>query len=829
MENNQDIDKRFNDASRLSEEPAVFPGFDKVWEKVEEQLDKKEEKKRILPVWFPYGIAASLIMGLGAFYFITKDKISESSTPLIVKNRTETHPEKNSVRTTDSIVKSKIEKEIEASELSEKLPDLAYEHAKIPEDISRGTARHKNDEIFALKHSDYSTDEYDIKKKDQTVIPGPPIKEKQWDDTTGTKSIEQVVVTGRTATKNNSIQTAASSTVPSNYIASNTNVSQALAGRVEGIQVQAYGIQRRNRNEIANKAGTPDMGYVHNNSPIVIRGMKSLNTTNEPLIIVNGKVEGRNYFSTLNPEKIEKMEVVKGAAASALYGSRGANGVIVVKTKRLSRKEKRRMEEMQKTISQYKPNLVSDHEGYDEFVENPFELTKNQPLSTFSIDVDNAAYSNIRRMINNGQAVDKNAVRIEEMINYFKYTYPQPKNKDPFSVNTEYSDAPWNPDHKLLKIGLQGKNIAMDKLPASNLVFLIDVSGSMDSPNKLPLLKSSFKVLLDQLRPQDKVGIAVYAGSAGMVLAPTSAQEKGKIMLALDNLQAGGSTAGGAGIELAYKMAQENFIKDGNNRVVIATDGDFNVGASSASNVQALIEEKRKSGVFLTCLGFGMGNYKDNMLETLADKGNGNYAYIDNLQEANKFLGKEFAGNMYAIAKDVKIQIEFNPKYVSSYRLIGYENRKLKNEDFTNDKIDAGELGSGHTVTALYEIIPTGTGSAFLPKDNSLKYTRTESSGDFGSELATVKFRYKKPDGEVSEGISQIVGNASGKLSSASPDFKFASSVAWFGLVLRKSDLILKKDFSEIENLARQGKANDTEGYRSEFVRLIESYKSISK
>lgn len=829
MENNQDIDKRFNDASKLSEEPAVFPGFDNVWAKVEEQLDKKEEKKRILPVWFPYGIAASLMIGLGTFYFITKDKTHESSEHLIVKNRTETHPEKNSVRATDSIVRSKIEKEIEASQLSQKLPDLAYEDAKIPKDRGRVAAAQKNDEIFALKRSDYSTDEYYIKKKDQTVISAPQIKGRQWDDTTTTKSIEEVVVTGLMATKKNAAQSSASSTIHPNYIASNSNISQALAGRVAGIQIQAYGSQRRNRNAMANKPGTPNIGYLNNNNPIIIRGMKSLDSTNEPLIIVNGKVEGRNYFSTLNPEKIESMEVVKGAGASALYGSRGVNGVIVVKTKRLSRKEKRRMEKMEQTINQYKPNPVSDNEGYDEFVENPFELTKNQPLSTFSIDVDNAAYSNIRRMINNGQAVDKNAVRIEEMINYFKYTYPQPKNNDPFSVNTEYSDAPWNPDHKLLKIGLQGKNIAMDKLPASNLVFLIDVSGSMDSPNKLPLLKSSFKVLLDQLRPQDKVGIVVYAGSAGMVLTPTSAQEKEKIMLALDNLQAGGSTAGGAGIELAYQLAQENFIKGGNNRVVIATDGDFNVGASSTSNVQALIEEKRKSGVFLTCLGFGMGNYKDNMLETLADKGNGNYAYIDNLQEANKFLGKEFAGSMYAIAKDVKIQIEFNPKYVSSYRLIGYENRKLKNEDFTNDKIDAGELGSGHTVTALYEIIPAGTKSEFLPKDSSLKYTRTESSGDFGSELATVKFRYKKPDGDASKEISQVVGNASVKLSSASSDFKFASSVAWFGLVLRKSDLISKKDFSEIENLARQGKANDTEGYRSEFVRLIESYKAISK
>ncbi|NML69218.1 VWA domain-containing protein [Chryseobacterium sp. RP-3-3] len=476
-----------------------------------------------------------------------------------------------------------------------------------------------------------------------------------------------------------------------------------------------------------------------------------------------------------------------------------------------------------------KKQIDYNDEEYASLVENPFELTKNQPLSTFSIDVDNASYSNIRRMINYGGKVDKNSVRVEEMINYFRYDYPQPENKRPFSIHTEYNDSPWNPEHKLLKIGLQGKNIPMDNLPNSNLVFLIDVSGSMDAANKLPLLKSSLKVLLNQLRPQDKVGIVVYAGSAGMVLAPTSAKEKDKIIEALDKLSAGGSTAGGAGIELAYKLAQENFIKGGNNRVVLATDGDFNVGASSNTDLETLIEEKRKSGVFLTCLGYGMDNYKDNKMETLADKGNGNYAYIDNIQEANKFLGREFAGSMYAIAKDVKIQIEFNPKYVKSYRLIGYENRKLRNEDFKNDKIDAGELGSGHTVTALYEIIPVNSTSELAPKESKLKYTTTSNSQNFGDELATVKFRYKKPDEDKSIEINQVVKNSEESITSASPDFKFASSVAWFGLVLRDSKLIGKKDLSDIEALARQSKGNDEEGYRSEFLRLVESYKTISK
>jgi Ca-activated chloride channel family protein len=420
-------------------------------------------------------------------------------------------------------------------------------------------------------------------------------------------------------------------------------------------------------------------------------------------------------------------------------------------------------------------------------------------------------------------------VRIEEMINYFKYNYPQPKNNQPFSINTEYNDSPWNSKHKLLKIGLQGKDVPMDKLANSNFVFLIDVSGSMNAANKLPLLKSSFKVLLEQLRPQDKVGIVVYAGSAGMILPPTSAKEKNKILNTLDNLQAGGSTAGGAGIELAYKLAQENFIKGGNNRVIIATDGDFNVGTSSTGDLQTLIEEKRKSGVFLTCLGFGMGNFKDNRMETLANKGNGNYAYIDNLQEANKFLGKEFAGSMYAIAKDVKIQIEFNPKFVKSYRLIGYENRKLKNEDFTNDKIDAGELGSGHTVTALYEVIPADVKSEFLPKESDLKYTKNTNDENFSDELATIKFRYKNPDGDTSSEIVQVVKNSNENLSSASDDFKFASSVAWFGLVLRNSDLIKNKDLIDVEKLGKKGRGNDDEGYRAEFVRLVEAYRNLNK
>ena len=468
--------------------------------------------------------------------------------------------------------------------------------------------------------------------------------------------------------------------------------------------------------------------------------------------------------------------------------------------------------------------IFTDDEDYGTIIENPFTSPKSEPLSTFSIDVDNASYTNVRRFINQGQTVPKDAVRVEEMVNFFKYNYEKPTGNHPFAITTEYGDCPWNEKHKLVKIGLQGKEIPNDKLPNSNFVFLIDVSGSMNSQNKLPLLKESMKVLVNQLRKNDKVAIVVYAGAAGMVLPPTSGDEKETIIKALDKLSAGGSTAGGAGIELAYKMAIENFIKGGNNRVILATDGDFNVGASSNKDMETLIEEKRKSGVFLTCLGYGMGNYKDSKMEILANKGNGNYAYIDNIQEANRFLGKEFKGSMFAIAKDVKIQIEFNPKHVQSYRLIGYENRKLRPEDFKNDAIDAGELGSGHTVTALYEIIPTGVESSFNQDIADLKYSEIKiAPKDYSDELATIKFRYKKPDGEKSIEMVETIKNNVISLAKTSEDFKFSAAVAWFGLKLRDSKLVTNKTSKDIKALALQGKSKDEDGYRSEFIRLVEA------
>ncbi len=470
-------------------------------------------------------------------------------------------------------------------------------------------------------------------------------------------------------------------------------------------------------------------------------------------------------------------------------------------------------------------NQVSSNESYDKIEENIFKMVTTAPLSTFSIDVDKAGYSNIRRMINHGQKIPKDAVKIEEMINYFSYNYPQPKRNEPFSIITEVANSPWNTNTKLVKIGLKGKDIATENTPASNLVFLLDVSGSMNSENKLGLLKSAMEVLVDKLREEDKVSIVVYAGAAGTVLEPTNGNNKEKIMEAIDKLRAGGSTAGGEGIKLAYKIAEENFIKDGNNRVILATDGDFNVGASSDRAMEDLIEEKRESGVFLTCLGFGMGNYKDSKMETLADKGNGNHAYIDTMQEAKKVLGTEFFGTIYTIAKDVKLQVEFNPKKVQAYRLIGYENRLLNDEDFNDDTKDAGELGSGHTVTALYELIPVGVKSEYLKDIDDLKYTNTKISNSKTDELLTVKFRYKEPDGDKSKLIVKTLKDSNADIKKTSEDFQFSAAVALFGQQLRDSEFISTKNRADVIQLAEAGRGNDDEGYRAEFIRLVKSYK----
>jgi len=460
-------------------------------------------------------------------------------------------------------------------------------------------------------------------------------------------------------------------------------------------------------------------------------------------------------------------------------------------------------------------------EGYNRITENPFlEVLKN-PLSTFSIDVDTASYTNVRRFINNGKLPPHDAVRIEEMINYFSYDYPQPRGNRPFSFNTELTDTPWKPGNRLLLIGLQGVKIATENLPPANLVFLIDVSGSMEQENKLPLLIKSFKLLVGQLRRQDTVAIIVYAGQAGLALPATSGADKHKILAALESLQAGGSTAGGEGIKLAYRIAGENFKKHGNNRVILATDGDFNVGESSDAAMERLIEQKRRDGVFLSVLGFGMGNYKDSKMQKLADRGNGNYAYIDNLLEARKVLVSQFGGTLLTIAKDVKLQVEFNPAKVSSYRLIGYEKRMLRQEDFADDTKDAGELGSGHTVTALYEIVPADGVSA-AKQELTYQTTQIKDGAKASDELATIRFRYKKSDGETSREIVRKIPATAVALNKASENIRFAASVAAWGLVLRNSEYKGSANYAQILELARRAKGTDTQGYRAEFIRLVE-------
>lgn len=475
-------------------------------------------------------------------------------------------------------------------------------------------------------------------------------------------------------------------------------------------------------------------------------------------------------------------------------------------------------------------------EGYTAIHENGFKDVFHNPLSTFSIDVDKASYSNVRRFLNMGQLPPIDAVRIEEMINYFNYDYPEPEGKHPFSVYTEISQCPWNGSHQLLHVGLKGKSIDKDELPPSNLVFLIDVSGSMSAENKLPLLKQAYRMLVNELRSEDRVAIVVYAGAAGLVLESTPGTEKAKILAALDQLESGGSTAGGAGLKLAYKVAQENFKEEGNNRIILATDGDFNVGNSSNAEMERLIEEKREHGVFMTVLGFGMGNYKDDKMEIIADKGNGNYAYIDNIQEARKVFITEFGGTLFTIAKDVKFQIEFNPARVKGYRLVGYENRLLNDEDFNDDKKDAGEMGAGHTVTALYELIPAGSSEA-LKSIDALKYQAygeekaeaAQVKADPKAELMTVKLRYKQPDGNTSTKVEIPVKGKVLELDETSDNFRFSASIAEFGLLLRNSQYKEDASMEHVIAMAKGARGEDEEGYRSEFMKLVKLADSLKE
>ncbi len=851
MENQDKLYEQFKGAAGKAERKG-FDRMEAVWNRVEEKLDRKKKRKGAI-LWRYGSIAAVLLilLALGGRFFNNHQPVLPEQTPetqvttIDYEKVEETfNPESKDSQAVEAVVvnddinKNNTPKNPQHKYITigdEKINLKSLEKHPVGDTIyfqngAKGLVT--NDKKVRIWESKSDMEEFRIKagvtaKKESFNSNNESNKKRL----TSPKYFNNVASADEGYySRNKKSFSALENKAEESNIESATDIEdRANASVIQSLQGQVAGLN------IATGSGQPG-----SDSTIILRGTGTINGNAEPLFVVDGIPVDEDGFRSLNHSDIASFSILKDAAATSIYGNRGANGVIVITTKNanLSKKELRKLKRERRrakkeeaaqpeaiNFMEFQPvnkKIQIDQEDYEMFEENAFENPALAPLSTFSIDVDNASYTNVRRFLNSGQIVPKDAVRVEEMINFFKYSYPQPKGDVPFSINTEYSDAPWNPKHKLLKIGLKGVDIPTHNLPPSNFVFLIDVSGSMSDNNKLPLLKKSMKLLVNQMRDKDRIAIVVYAGAAGLVLPSVSGSEKTKIIEALENLEAGGSTAGGAGIELAYKTAVENFIKGGNNRVILATDGDFNVGASSDRDMETLIEEKRKSGVFLTCLGFGMGNYKDSKMEILADKGNGNYAYIDNMQEADRFLQKEFKGSMFAIAKDVKIQIEFNPKHVQSYRLIGYENRKLRDEDFVNDAIDAGELGSGHTVTALYEIIPVGVKSDYFTPAPELKYSQpVQTTGSNSDELATIKFRHKKPDGDKSTENVRVIENKSVSLQQASGDFKFAAAVAWFGLKLRDSKLIPNKTSQDIIELAKQGSQYDPDGYRTEFIRLV--------
>ena len=464
---------------------------------------------------------------------------------------------------------------------------------------------------------------------------------------------------------------------------------------------------------------------------------------------------------------------------------------------------------------------------YSTYSENRFKSALESPLSTFSIDVDAASYTNVRRYLNRGIIPPQGAVRTEELVNYFTYDYPSPMGKVPVNIILQAGTCPWNTSHRLVRIGLKAKEIPTEDLPLSNFVFLIDVSGSMQGSNRLELVKASIKLLVNNLREEDRVAIVVYADAVGEKLPSTSGKDKQKIRESLNALSANGSTAGGEGIQRAYEIARKNFIREGNNRIILCTDGDINVGITDKGKLASMIETERKSGIYLTVLGYGMGNYKDDKLQVLAEKGNGNHAYIDNLQEANKVLVNEFGGTLHTVAKDVKLQVEFNPAKVQSYRLIGYESRLLASEDFNDDLKDAGDMGAGHTVTAFYEVVPASVEGNVPGSVDALKYQKPNSVKNNSPELLTVKVRYKDPENETSKKIQKPLTDT-GK-DEVSGDFRFASAVAMFGQLLRDSEYKGDSDYEKVISFARKGLENDNEGYRREFIRLVEVAKGLEK
>jgi len=481
-------------------------------------------------------------------------------------------------------------------------------------------------------------------------------------------------------------------------------------------------------------------------------------------------------------------------------------------------------------MSASRPADNASGERYDYIDENPFLAVSDTPLSTFSVDVDTASYSNVRRFLTEGQRPPKDAVRIEELLNYFHYDYPEPAGSDPFSVTTETASCPWNAQHRIVHVGLNGRSFEQREAPPCNLVFLIDTSGSMNTADKLPLVQSAMKMLAAQLDATDRVSIVAYAGSAGLVLAPTEGDQQVAIVDAIDRLSAGGSTAGGQGIELAYKVAQQNFAPNGVNRVILCTDGDFNVGISDTGALTRLIEEKRKSGVFLTVLGVGTGNLNDSMMERIAGAGNGNYAYLDSVDEARKVLVREAGSTLVTIAKDVKIQVEFNPNEVAAYRLIGYEDRRLADQDFNDDAKDAGDIGAGHTVTALYEVVPAGQAINVQGVDE-LKYQEKPvlSSRAATGELMTIKLRYKEPQGDTSRLLSVVVRDSRESIRTASSNLRFSAAVAQFGMLLRDSRYKGTATFADVMALATSARGDDSEGYRAEFLTLVEKASRLSR
>lgn len=804
MENkDKNIDAYFRKLSE-NKAPESFPNKDAVWDRVENKLNE-HKKRKIIPIWKYAGIAASLLLfiSIGGWLIIhlSEQQNNELPTP---------HKVVLDEQKAKQILQEKEAEEIYAYEETDTMSDSASE--KVCDLPKVKKTKNTSDKMFTS-----------VKTKSNTEVKRAATTQEDFNEnlTSGKQDRE----TDKNADfKSNGVQTgSAEKGSKGSGTAGRYDDTYETRGSYRNSDYKSYNFQSTGSETISHSNRGVENTYMDEVVVDVYRTTGTPKSAMASATVTSKTIEGRpnaSFMQTLQGQ-VPGLNISTGTKFSRFLSKLKPD----FKKKKANKDEKTIDDTIiQKEIPKQMLPIKVDSESYESFKEHSFQGAVNQPVSTFSIDVDNTSYSNIRRFLNQGRTVPKDAVRIEEMMNYFHYDYAAPKASDqhPFAIHTEYGESPWNKEHSLLRIGIKGKEIEDRVLPKSNFVFLVDLSGSMNQSNKLPLLQASMKVLLNELRDDDHIAIVYYASGTGVLLEPTKASEKKKILDVIDNMRAGGGTSGAAGIDLAYQMAEKHFVKGGNNRIILATDGDFNIGKSSDSEMQTLIEEKRKSGVFLTCLGFGMGNYKDSKLMTLSKKGNGNYAYIDNMQEAKRYLSKEFKGSMYAIAKDVKIQIEFNPKHVQAYRLIGYEMRKLRNEDFTNDAIDAGELGSGHTVTALYEIIPSGVKSTFFTPEKELKYGNKVINETYPNELATVKFRYKKPDGDTSTEMVQPIENKQIKLEKTSKDFKFASAVAWFGLKLRDSEWIKNKSTKDIIELAKDGIHKDRDGYKSEFVRLVE-------